>query len=116
MTASVVLARDQRVRGEGVGDLLLADAVRRVISVSRSLAVFAIVVEAPDKQAAPLSRLWIRAHFRAARSDLFMPVSEAAEAASRALSQLKMTSSVKAIAGAFRRVCRHNGVSTDHRQ
>src|SRR5674476_880571 len=40
------LARDQKVRGEGVGDLLLADAVRRVINASRSLAVFAIVVEA----------------------------------------------------------------------
>src|ERR1035441_5716821 len=33
------LARDQKVRGEGVGDLLLADAVRRVIGAARSLAV-----------------------------------------------------------------------------
>src|SRR5262245_51250374 len=40
------LARDQRVRGEGVGELLLADAVRRIIGASGSLAVFAIVVDA----------------------------------------------------------------------
>src|SRR5271157_178659 len=38
------LARDERVRGKGVGDLLLADAVRRVLGAARSLAVFAIVV------------------------------------------------------------------------
>src|SRR6266511_400235 len=36
------LARDQRVRGEGIGGLLLADAVRRVLEAARSLAVFAI--------------------------------------------------------------------------
>jgi hypothetical protein len=46
------LARDARVRGEKIGDLLLADAVRRVIGASRSLAVFAIVVEATDEKAA----------------------------------------------------------------
>jgi len=56
------LARDKKVRGEGVGDLLLADAVRRVIGAARSLAVFAIVVEATDeKRGGLLSRLWIRA-------------------------------------------------------
>lgn len=46
------LARDQRVRGQGVGELLLADAIRRVLGASRSLAVFAIVVEAKDLYAA----------------------------------------------------------------
>jgi GNAT superfamily N-acetyltransferase len=40
------LARDVRVRGQGVGDLLLADAVRRILGASKSLAVYAIVVEA----------------------------------------------------------------------
>jgi hypothetical protein len=38
------LTRDEKVRGEGLGEL--ADAVRRVIGGSRSLAVVAIVVEA----------------------------------------------------------------------
>jgi predicted GNAT family N-acyltransferase len=50
------LARDERVRGEGVGDLLLADAVRRVIGASRSLAVFAVVVEATDEKATAFYR------------------------------------------------------------
>lgn len=45
------LARDVRVRGKSVGELLLADAVRRIISASHTLAVFAIVVEAKDAAA-----------------------------------------------------------------
>ena len=54
------LARDEKVRGEGVGDLLLADAVRRVIGASRSLAVFAIVVEATDENNRPIIDLNLR--------------------------------------------------------
>ena len=45
------LARDIRVRGRGIGELLLADAVRRIISAGRTLAVFAIVVDAKDAAA-----------------------------------------------------------------
>jgi ribosomal protein S18 acetylase RimI-like enzyme len=45
------LARDVRVRGRGIGELLLADAVRRIIAASRTLAVFAIVVDAKDARA-----------------------------------------------------------------
>jgi ribosomal protein S18 acetylase RimI-like enzyme len=45
------LARDLRVRGRGVGELLLSDAVRRILAASRSLAVFAIVVDAKDAAA-----------------------------------------------------------------
>jgi GNAT superfamily N-acetyltransferase len=40
------LARDVRARGNGIGELLLADAVRRILGASRLVAVFAIVVEA----------------------------------------------------------------------
>jgi GNAT superfamily N-acetyltransferase len=80
------LARDQKVRAEGVGDLLLADAVRRVIGASRSLAVFAIVVEATDETAAAFYRDFGFAPFPSRPLRLFMPVSEAAEAVSRALS------------------------------
>lgn len=46
------LARDQHVRGQGVGELLLADAIRRVLEAGRSIAVFAIVVDAKDERAA----------------------------------------------------------------
>ena len=45
------LARDERVRGQGVGELLLADAIKRVLGAGRSIAVFAIVVDAKDQRA-----------------------------------------------------------------
>jgi GNAT superfamily N-acetyltransferase len=50
------LARDERVRGQGVGELLLADAVRRILGAARSVAVFAIVVDAKDDAAAAFYR------------------------------------------------------------
>ena len=81
------LARDERDRGEGVGDLLLADAVRRAIGASRSLAVFAIVVEARNEEAAAFYRDFGFAPFPSRPLRLFMPMSEAAEAVSRALSR-----------------------------
>lgn len=46
------LARDSRVRGQGVGELLLADAIRRVLGAGHSVAVFTIVVDAKDERAA----------------------------------------------------------------
>lgn len=45
------LARDLSVRGAGLGELLVADAIRRILSASRELAVFAIVVEAKTEKA-----------------------------------------------------------------
>ena len=81
------LARDKRVQGEGVGDLLLADAVRRVIEAGRSLAVFAIVVEATNEKAAAFYRDFGFVPFPSRPLRLFMPASEAAEAISRALSR-----------------------------
>ena len=50
------LARDARVRGQGVGEVLLADAVRRILGAARSVAVFAIVVDAKDDSAAAFYR------------------------------------------------------------
>ena len=45
------LARDERARGRGVGELLLADAIQRILGAGRSVAVFAIVVDAKDDRA-----------------------------------------------------------------
>jgi GNAT superfamily N-acetyltransferase len=81
------LARDERVRGQGVGDLLLADAVRRVIGASGSLAVFAIVVEAIDEKAAAFYRDFGFTSFPNRPLRLFMSMAEAAKAISRALSR-----------------------------
>jgi GNAT superfamily N-acetyltransferase len=50
------LARDERVRGQGVGELLLADAIQRILGAGRSIAVFAIVVDAKDERAADFYR------------------------------------------------------------
>ncbi len=81
------LARDERVRGEGVGDLLLADAVRRVLSAARSLAVFAIVVEAKDEQAVDFYRNFGFEPFPNRPLRLFMTASAAAAAISKALAK-----------------------------
>src|SRR5205085_11716536 len=42
------LARHERAKGSGFGDLLLADAVTRVLAAARSVAAYAIVVDAKD--------------------------------------------------------------------
>ena len=80
------LARDQRVRGEGVGDLLLADAISRILSVAGTLAVFAIVVEAKDEQAAAFYAGFGFVPFPNRPFRLFIPVTDAMEAMSRARS------------------------------
>jgi ribosomal protein S18 acetylase RimI-like enzyme len=42
------LGRAERVRGQGMGERLLADAIARVIAAARTVAAFAIVVDAKD--------------------------------------------------------------------
>jgi GNAT superfamily N-acetyltransferase len=71
------LARDERVRGQGIGELLLADAVRRILGAARSLAVFAIVVDAKDDQAARFYREFGFREFPANPHRLFLPTSSA---------------------------------------
>jgi ribosomal protein S18 acetylase RimI-like enzyme len=45
------LARDERMRGKDVGELLVADAVRRILGAAQALAVLAIVVDAKNERA-----------------------------------------------------------------
>lgn len=74
------LARDERVRGQGIGELLLADAVRRILGAVRSVTVFAIVVDTRDRRAAEFYR---GLGFRPLPNRplrLFMPTSVAAAA------------------------------------
>jgi GNAT superfamily N-acetyltransferase len=80
------LARDLRVRGQGVGELLLADAIRRILSAASTLAVFAIVVEAKDEQAAAFYRDFGFMPFPNRPFRLFIPTADAIEAISRAQS------------------------------
>ena len=45
------LAIDQSFQGQGVGKLLLVDAIKRTLAVSNEIAIYAIVVDAIDKAA-----------------------------------------------------------------
>lgn len=51
------LARHVRTRGSGIGDLLVADAVKRVLAAAESVAAFAIVVDAKDDRGASFYEL-----------------------------------------------------------
>ena len=45
------LARDLRSRGHGVGELLLLDALRRALNLSKHMGAWAVVVDAKDDNA-----------------------------------------------------------------
>ena len=78
------LARDQRVRGQGVGEMLLADAINRVLDASRSLAVFAIVVDAKDERAARFYRAFGFQSLPSRPDRMFMLTSTAIKATEQA--------------------------------
>lgn len=78
------LARDVRAGGRGIGELMLADAVRRSVTAGRSLAIFAIVVDAKDERAAEFYRGFGFRPFPSRPLRLFMPISVAAAALERA--------------------------------
>lgn len=46
------LARDLRFRGQGIGELLLFDALKRALGSSRTVGAFAVVVDAMNEKAA----------------------------------------------------------------
>ena len=77
------LARDERVRGKGIGALLLADAVHRIMGVGKTLAVFAIVVDAKDEQAAAFYQDFGFRRFPLHPRRLFLLASAAATAIER---------------------------------
>ena len=77
------LARDQRVRGRGIGELLLADAIRRILGASKTLAVFAIAVDAKDARAVVFYEGFGFRLFPLHPNRLFLLTSSAAAAAER---------------------------------
>lgn len=78
------LASDLRVRGQGIGKILLADAVRRVICAMEEIAVFAIVVEAKDERAAGFYRAFGFTPFPLNPYRLFLPMKTALVGLTRA--------------------------------
>lgn len=71
------LARDGRARGQGLGELLLADAIRRVLGADRSLAVFVIVVDAKDDRAVQFYKAFGFQAFPLRPKRLFLPTATA---------------------------------------
>jgi len=74
------LARDERVRGKGIGELLLADAIRRILGAGKTLAVFAIVVDAKDAHAVAFYKKFGFRIFPLHLNRLFLLTSSAAAA------------------------------------
>jgi GNAT superfamily N-acetyltransferase len=85
------LVRDLRVRGQGVGELLLADAVRRILGVGVSLAVFAILVDAKDDAARAFHDSFGFQPFPSRPNRLFLLTSTAAVAVARLADDGKST-------------------------
>lgn len=52
------LARSEKVRGQGVGELLLADAIQRILGAAKTIAAFAIVADAKDARAGEFYRAY----------------------------------------------------------
>lgn len=78
------LARDLRDRGRGVGELLLADAIKRVLAADRSMAVWAILVDAKNQGAADFYKNFGFVPFPSRPARLFLATATARKAASAA--------------------------------
>lgn len=72
------LARDEQTRGQGVGELLLADAIQRILAAGRSIAVFAIVVDAKNDRAVDFYRAFGFQPFPSQPRRLFLPTATVA--------------------------------------
>ena len=68
------LARDISVRGTGVGDLLLTDALRRCVSNSKQAASWAVVVDAKDEDAVIFYKQWEFQAFPSQPMKMFLPI------------------------------------------
>lgn len=78
------LARHEKSRGTGIGELLIADALHRIINVAHELAVFAIVVEAKNERASAYYQSLGFIPFPTHADRLFMLTSTAAAALKKA--------------------------------
>ena len=68
------LAVDQRVHGRGIGRMLLADAVKRTLSVSDEIAIYAMVVDANDEPAERFYQQFGFTRLHARQRRLFLPL------------------------------------------
>jgi len=68
------LGVDSRLRGKGVGEHLLMDAVRRALEASRAVASVAVVVDGKDENAASFYRRYGFISFADQPRRLFLPM------------------------------------------
>lgn len=68
------LARDLTYRGKGVGELLLVDALKRSLVVSRQIAASAVIIDAKDEKAHHFYQDFGFIPFPDARKRLFLPM------------------------------------------
>jgi predicted GNAT family N-acyltransferase len=71
------LAPAESLRGHGVGELLLADAIKRILAASQTIAVYAIVVEAKNEHATRFYRSFGFKQFPESPRRLFLLTSTA---------------------------------------
>lgn len=79
------LARDERVRGRGMGELLTADAILRVLSVTTSVAAYAILTDAKNERAVAFYKTFGFLSFPSRPNRMFL----LCKTARRALERLK---------------------------
>ena len=68
------LAVDRRSQGRGLGETLLVDAIRRVVRVSDTIAVYAIVVDAKNDRARAFYERYGFTSFPSSPLRLFLPL------------------------------------------
>lgn len=72
------LAVSQSAQGSGFGRILLADAVKRTLSVSQSIAIYALVVDAKDERAKRFYERFGFIPFGERSNRLFLPLASIA--------------------------------------
>ncbi len=68
------LAVDTSARGQGIGEMLLSDAIKRTLAVSDDIAIYAMVVDAIDPQAASFYKRYGFSRLAHGGSRLFLPL------------------------------------------
>jgi predicted GNAT family N-acyltransferase len=68
------LARDLAYKGKGVGELLLVDALKRSLAMSRQIASAAVVVDAKDEKAHKFYQDFGFIPFSESQKRLFQPI------------------------------------------
>ena len=68
------LAVSKDAQGQGIGRLLLADAIKRTLAVSQEIAIYTIVVDAIDKQAASFYRQYGFSTLVSHENRLYLPL------------------------------------------